>query len=177
MQKRYAKDDWIKLGFELLAQKGSQSLTIEKLCKSAGKTKGSFYFHFQTIEDYLISLVQQWYKTYTLAITSRKSSGAGRLDLLNQLVARLDFPLETAIRTLAARNSTLHSIVIKADEERMDWLASLYEASGQYSHQQAKALAAIEIAAFTGFRLIKPDMKPEESRQFYEDFLKLTNRV
>ena len=177
MKSRFGKEDWIKLGFEILAQNGAQFLTIDNLCQSASKTKGSFYFHFQTIEEYLIALAQLWYKAYTLDITKRKSTNNRRLDLLNQLVARLDIPLETAIRALAARNSKVRLIVAKADEERVEWLANLYQETGHYDQEQSQALASIEIAAFTGFRMIKPDMKPEETRIFYENFLKLTRRA
>ena len=74
MKSRFGKEDWIKLGFEILAQNGAQFLTIDNLCQSASKTKGSFYFHFQTIEEYLIALAQLWYKAYTLDITKRKST-------------------------------------------------------------------------------------------------------
>jgi len=67
--------------------------------------------------------------------------------------------------------------VQKADKSRVEWLSALYVNSGLYNQKQATALASIEIAAFTGFKLINPDMKPREARDLYENFLKLTNRA
>lgn len=176
MKNRFTKIDWLTLGLEVLRLQGSEALTLERLCESAHKTKGSFYFHFSTIDAYLFEMVEQWLETYTIQIITRYSLKTQRLDLLNQLVTQLDLDLETGIRNLACKNKTIQELVNRADQMRLEWLAKLYLNSGNYNKQQANALAAIEIAAFTGFRLIKPDMQVQEARLLYESFLKLTNR-
>jgi len=174
--KRFDKNSWIDLGIKALSTDGPDSLTIDELCKKASKTKGSFYFHFKTIDDYLEALTQNWFEVYTIKITASPMPNTQRLDLMNQLVARLDLDLETGIRNLAARNRIVQKIATKADQTRIDWLTQLYVNSGKYNKDEAKALAQIEIAAFTGFRLIKPDMPPKEARELYEHFLKFTTR-
>ena len=176
MKNRFTKSDWLTLGLEVLSQQGSEALTLERLCESAAKTKGSFYFHFNTIDAYLVEMIEQWLETYTTQIITRHSIKTQRLDLLNQLVTQLDLDLETGIRNLACRNKTIQELVTHADQMRLEWLAELYVNSGNYDKQQANALAAIEIAAFTGFRLNKPDMQAQEARLLYDRFLKLTNR-
>ena len=175
--KRFDKNSWIMLGLTNLSQHEHVDITIDQLCESAGKTKGSFYFHFTTIDEYLEALAHFWLNQYTAKIISRQTSNSARLDLLNQLAARLDLNLETSIRKLALRNSTVQKIVTQADQLRIKWLAELYTNSGNYSQSEAINLASIEIAAFTGFRLINPDMKPGDAKNLYESFLKLTNRT
>ena len=174
--KRFDKNSWITLGLKNLSQHEYMDITIDQLCASAGKTKGSFYFHFSTIDEYLEALTWFWLNEYTTKITSRSTSNSTRLDLLNQLAARLDLNLETSIRKLAIKNSAVQKIVTQADQLRIKWLAELYINSGNYSKSEAFNLASIEIAAFTGFRLISPDMKPGDAKNLYESFLKLTNR-
>jgi len=174
---RLSKSDWITLGIEALRENGPDALIVEEMCIRAGKTRGSFYFHFTAIDDFLTSVTQSWFEQYTLAITTKSPSLSGRTDILNQLAARLDLDLETQIRRLAARYEDVQQIVQKADNDRIAWLASLYESIEIYASSQAKALAKIEYAAFSGFRLIDPNMKPNEARELYETFLELTNRA
>lgn len=174
---RFTKKDWITSGFNALREKGASALTIDELCARANKTRGSFYFHFSSIDEYLEALVKAWQETYTTQITTTPAPNTKRLDLLNQLVTRLDLELESGIRTLAARSAQIKHIITQADEARTEWLAKLYVNTGSYNKSEAAALARIEIAAFTGFRLINPNMKPAEARQFYDSFLKFTNRA
>jgi len=175
--RRFDKNRWLLLGVEQLSKKPSEQLTLDELCKSAEKTKGSFYFHFKNIDDYLESIVHYWREQYTDKIIQKQVQNTQRLDLLNQLTARLDLDLEVGIRNLALKNETVQKTVKKADQARVKWLSALYVSSGHYNEEQASALAAIEIAAFIGFKLINPDMKPTEARGLYENFLKLTNRA
>lgn len=175
--KRLNKTHWVALGLSSLASDGIDAMSVDRLCEAAGKTKGSFYFHFNTIEDFLIAVTQKWKEKFTQEITQTIHSQTQRLDLLNQLAARIDLDLETGIRQLATHYKQVQKIVTQADSARIAWLTKLYEQSGKYNASDAAALANIEIAAFTGFKLIKPDMKPQEAREFYESFLKLTSRV
>ena len=174
---RFTRNDWLDLGITLLKQYGADALVVENLCESAGKTRGSFYFHFQNIEDYLSALAELWLNEFTTKITARgETPPPGRTDLLNQLAARLDLDLESGIRQLAMRNTNVAEIVTSADQSRVAWLSRLYGNCGEYNDNQAAALARIEYAAFTGFSLIDPDLSPAGARSLYEHFLELTNR-
>ncbi len=175
--KRFQKSDWTSLGLEAMRTNGIDALTVELLCEKALKTRGSFYFHFETIDAFLIQITQQWLETYTTKIIQNTPDNTQRKDLLNQLAGRLDLDLETEIRKLASINPNVQTIVSKADRLRIQWLGKQYEATQNYSPQEAHALAKIEIAAFTGFRLIDPQMPAQEARKLYESFLKLTNRA
>lgn len=175
--KRFDKNNWLMLGLEHLSNQHSTPITIDELCKSAEKTKGSFYFHFKNIDAYLEELSQYWLEEYTKKIIQKPMQNTQRLDLLNQLAGRLNLDLEVGIRNLAFKNEGVQKTVQKADELRVQWLSALYVNTNQYKKEEADALASIEIAAFTGFKLINPDMQPSEARILYESFLRLTNRA
>ncbi len=174
---RFSSDDWLALGLDRLKHKGPSALTIDALCAAADKTRGSFYFHFESIEAFHIALAQDWARRFSTKITERAPPASNRTDLLNELAGRLDIGLETGIRQLALTSKTVQEIVTRADEQRTDWLAGCYRACGQYSDLHAAQLAKIEIAAFTGFRLVDPYMKPAEARDLYAAFLELTGRT
>ncbi len=43
---------WFEQGFEILKTKGAADLTIENLTTRLNKTKGSFYHHFKSRNNY-----------------------------------------------------------------------------------------------------------------------------
>ena len=175
--RRFNRKSWILLGLDALKNDGPEALTVEELCNLAEKTRGSFYFHFSTIDDFLHALADHWATEFTDQIVDRAAEPAyERRDLLNQLAGRLDPKIEHGMRKLAARKNSIAEIVGRADTDRISYLAKLYSLSGAYSEGEAQALAKIEYAAFTGFQLTMPDLSIDESRALYEQFLKLTGR-
>ena len=40
-------DDWVTLGLEVLAAKGSAAIRVEPMARKLKVTKGSFYWHFE----------------------------------------------------------------------------------------------------------------------------------
>ena len=57
---RLSVDDWVQAGYAILAEEGIKALTIHRLCRRLGVTKGGFYWHFTDIAGYRAALVQAW---------------------------------------------------------------------------------------------------------------------
>jgi len=176
---RLTRKRWIGLGLELLKTRGPDALTVEQLCKFAGKTRGSFYFHFHTIEDFFVAIAASWKVEFTDRITQATGMPPAfeRLDLLNRLAARLDPGIELGMRHLAARHKSVALLVAEADQARIRYLSALYRRTGKFTDSSAGALAKIEVAALVGLQQIAPQMTPEQSRAIYTEFLKLTGRA
>mgnify|MGYP000959901085 CR=1 FL=1 len=62
---RWSREDWVELAVARLKAAGASALTLESLCVAAGRTKGSFYHHFGTVEDVLVELARRWRRTET----------------------------------------------------------------------------------------------------------------
>ena len=45
---------------QLLSEEGPPALSLERLTEAAGRTKGSFYHHFQGRDGFLAALVAHW---------------------------------------------------------------------------------------------------------------------
>ena len=54
---------WLAEGLKILATKGPGALSIESLTHATGKTKGSFYHHFMSRENYVKQLLEYYEKT------------------------------------------------------------------------------------------------------------------
>lgn len=174
---RFTRDHWLDFGLDALKKGGPPALTIDALCEASGKTRGSFYFHFDNMEAFHLALAETWYDRFTAGITGPAPPRTGRQDLLTLLAARLDPALETGIRQLAAGEPQVQAVVTQADRERVAWLESLYRLSGHYTQADAAKLARIEYAALTGFRLIEPAMTDRDARELYEAFVRFTGRA
>lgn len=176
---RFHRADWLDLGLVALGEEGPAGLTIEAMCRRAGKTKGSFYAHFATTETFLAGLAERWRATTTDALikaTERHGLASRKLDFLNRLVADLDPRLEQAMRRLATQAPVLAPHIAGVDRTRIDYLASLYATCGRYDPTEARALATVEYAAYLGLQQIAPDTGRAPMKETYKVFLKLTGR-
>lgn len=177
--KRFQQKDWLNLGFKMIRTDPSLRLTIDLLCESAKKTKGSFYFHFKNMESYFIALAEHWFEEFTLELIRRseqKSATDEKLDHLNTLAVQLDPRIEQGMRALAAREKCIRNICATVDIKRLEYLIKLYLDSGRYSENEAVALATIEYAAMVGYQQIRPDASPKNAAAMYQNFLKFTGR-
>src|SRR5688572_30336195 len=57
---RLTVDDWVAAGLEIMAEDGVGGVKIHRLCERLGVTKGSFYWHFRDLDEYLGAVAQQW---------------------------------------------------------------------------------------------------------------------
>ncbi len=176
---RVRREDWLELGLAALAEIGPEALTIEALCERAARTKGSFYHHFETIEAYRLALSEFWRARDTEAIiaaTSEARAATESLEALNRLTSHLDMRVEQGMRRLGAADSGVAEIIRMVDRRRIGHLVKLYVATGEFAPDTAELLAQVTYAAFVGFQVIAPDMKPEVSQQAYLKFMGMMRR-
>lgn len=175
---RLTRTDWLEIGMSALADPDTV-LTVDEICRRAAKTVGGFYFHFDGIDDYLVSLARHWREKFTDALIEQTGGAlppAERLDRLNYLAVHLDHAVEQGMRRLAARDPQVDRIVRAVDRRRTDYLAQLYASSDRFTPASARALARIEYAAFVGMQQTEADADANELLELYQEFLKLTGR-
>lgn len=178
--RRLSREAWLEIGLSVAGDPAITAITIDDVCRKAGKTIGGFYAHFGGMDDFLLALANLWRERFTLDLfrsTRMALPPAMRLDLLNYLAIHLDGGVEQGIRRLSAREAAVAEIVHTVDRARTDYLAELYEASGRYTQRQARALARIEYAAFVGMQQTETGASAEDLLALYGEFLQLTGRA
>ncbi|WP_186419471.1 TetR/AcrR family transcriptional regulator [Bosea sp. CS1GBMeth4] len=173
---RFRRNDWLELGLAALAEQGPAGLTIEALCRRAGKTKGSFYAHFPAIEAYLSALAGHWRETFTLRLMQEADRGEAprdRLLALDRMALALDGRIEQGMRRLAQLDAGVAATCAAVDRERIAYLEKLHGESRCFAPAEARALARIEYAAFIGFQQLDLGLSPQELHDCYGTFMRL----
>jgi AcrR family transcriptional regulator len=132
---RLSREQWLALALDVLARDGEAKLRIDRLAQDLGVTKGSFYWHFKDRDDFVTSLTDYWVK-YTnkrvIDMVSQAKEGAKeRLAALveavfSEKVGRYDL----VMRVWAAREPEVARVVKKVDEERFEFVRSLFSEMG-----------------------------------------------
>lgn len=177
--RRFRRTDWLALGLAALAEHGPAGLTIEALCRRAGKTKGSFYAHFPAIEAYLAALAGHWRQTHTHRLmqeADRTGPAQDRLIALDRMALALDFRVEQGMRRLAQLDAGVAATCAEVDRERIGYLEKLHAESGRFAPPEALALARIEYAAYIGFQQLDLGLPPQELHGCYVTFMRLFAR-
>lgn len=174
--RRLPKSGWIELGFSILKEAGAHLLTIEHLCARAERSKGSFYFHFGSIDDFCMQLVSLWADRFGSNVTDHLQRRAARNEpvSLNDLAARLDPSLERGIRSLADQLPQAAEKIADVDRQRLDLLRTGLTA--QFNDKDAEALATVEYASYIGLLHLGHAVSSGHSQMLYARFLPITGR-
>lgn len=162
--KRIRREDWIEEGFRILADEGDGSLTVDALCERLGRSKGSFYHHFEGRPGFVRALLEEWERQATdrLIATGRAEGPVeDRLRAVNRQASELrNSRLERAIRGWAAREPEAAAAQARVDRKRLAFLEELC-AERMGEGEAARSLARIFQLAFIGAQHLDPPLEGE----------------
>ncbi len=174
---RFTKTDWLDLGLAELSASGLTAIRIDKLCASAGRTKGSFYHHFSGREDFVAALLDHWQQNLTEAVireTEQELDPVAKLITLNRITEELDMGVETVLRRWAGTEPSVATAIAKVDKRRIDYVASLLMQAKDISVRQAVDLAVMNYTSLVGSQLVFTDICQDRRKriaQIYVDML------
>jgi AcrR family transcriptional regulator len=149
---RFNKEDWLSLGADLLGKEGPDALTLERLTKAAGRTRGSFYHHFANREAFLTGLMDWWRQRAIDSLAARIQAAPGPETLrsiLRAVPSEWDAAFERGIRRLAVSEPVVKDALINIDETRIAGLAATI-ALLRPDVEDPRSLAFIQYAAVIG---------------------------
>jgi AcrR family transcriptional regulator len=155
---RLNAEDWLMAGFRALASSGSTALKAEALARDLGTTKGSFYWHFADLPDYLTRLIRLWEEKAFDGVIAQLDPGAlprVRLEQLCLLAVGFRDPsyggaaLEPAVRAWALASQEVAKAVARMDSRRIAYLGSLCREAGVAAPDAPEALYALVVGLET----------------------------
>jgi AcrR family transcriptional regulator len=143
-------EDWVTVALQLLRDEGQVALTLDRLCQQSGKTKGSFYHHYESLDALAAAMLERWREQHTLGLIRHTTTTTPRerRAALSRLVQVIDARLELAVRAWALWDGRAGEAVRRVDAERVAFLESLWVGLGVT--RGARALARLEYVAFLG---------------------------
>jgi len=163
-KQRRTKVDLLEAGLSMLAQFGEGALTIDSLCQELNVTKGSFYHHFGSRNEFSRQLLEHWELEHTerfIDLCDRAGSAADCYCTLDALAQEINDDVEVAVRAWALRDPLARKYQERVDKTRMAYLHKLYSEMVGDDHL-ATLLTQLEYATFVGSRQIMP--RPNKKR-------------
>ncbi|MEL7534677.1 MAG: TetR/AcrR family transcriptional regulator [Bacteroidota bacterium] len=171
---RLSKDDWLAEGFKVLSEFAQNKLRILYLCERLKVTRGSFYHHFSSIDDYIEQLMLSWEQSNTRQIIKIANQGGdpkASFERLNALVVNIDQSIETAIRSWSHYHPIVQTYLHKVDQLRLHYLEELF-LKNDFSPSEAADLATLEYAVLIGVQQLYPHIKANKMDSLYETYRK-----
>ncbi len=174
--KKTGKPAWLTQGFKILKTHGAAGLTIENLTRAMNRTKGAFYHHFKTRQDYSFNLLELWEERQADEII-RISKQKKTFDEINQTLVDLsekamDPEIEVAIRAWALRDPLAREFQERIDTHRMAFLKEMFALITD-APDAADLFAMIRYCFYIGSHQIIPAM----DEKTYQDRLNALTRM
>lgn len=149
--------DWVDIALSLLKSEGHTALTVERLCRASGMSKGSLYHHHAHLPALKSAVLARWQAEHTERLISATRAGAlppgaTRRQHLDALAFSLDMVLEQAVRNWGAHDPLAAAALRAVDERRIAYLAELAGEEGEGDPVRARRLAMLEYALFLGLQ-------------------------
>ncbi|WGI21251.1 TetR/AcrR family transcriptional regulator [Amylibacter sp. IMCC11727] len=146
------RDDWIVAALSALIEEGIEGVRILKLSKSLGVTRGSFYWHFENLDELLSAMVAEWRVRNTGimldVLEQSKTLEDGVLDLFAVWVDHSKFMplLDQAIRDWGRRSDDIQALVSQEDDNRIAAISAFYQRHG---YEKIEAFVRARVIYFT----------------------------
>ena len=85
---------------EFIQKNGMSNIDINKICKSAGLTKGAFYHHFQNKQQLLLEIFNRWIKRVSSEVEITGYKTINTVDLIFHIIDRITPAFENASNQL-----------------------------------------------------------------------------
>jgi AcrR family transcriptional regulator len=127
------RDDYFEVGLRLMGEGGTGAVTIARLCEALDVTKGSFYHHFRTIDDYRLQLLKHWAVEREGQIAEALERADGplhRIVAMREHALGLAHEAEAAIRSWSRRDPDVDALQQRVDVERERAITEAYGEAG-----------------------------------------------
>lgn len=156
---RLGRRDWQRAALTALTEGGLAAVTIPRLARKLGVTKGSFYWHFRGLDDLLQVALEDWERVFTderLARFAATRDPRARLEpwfaetAADHPAQRLHIAIENA-----ADHPVIGPIFARVTAKRADFIAAALAELG-FPPATARARAVAALSAYLGYlRLVR----------------------
>lgn len=158
-----APQDWVRAATLAVAEGGIANISVERLARSMGTTKGSFYWHFKGRPALVAAVLEAWeaQTEALIARTDRLEDRQARIDGLFRSVFDEGPAATVELALLAdADDPRVAAALERVTTRRLGYLEGLFE---QEDREVAEDRALVAYTTFLGLLLLRradPDAVP-----------------
>jgi len=166
---RTTRTEWVDSALNLLTKSGIGSVSIERLAKMLGVTRGSFYHHFPNREALLLAVLEEWAQRWTYTVRDQVADlgldpATTLLALMNTIRKQKAADYDAPIRAWALHDPLAREVVASVDEARLGYARSQFEAlgfSGLVAENRARLFLYYEMASASIFLSTPPEVEAQ----------------
>jgi AcrR family transcriptional regulator len=166
----HSRADYFARAMQVLEEDGFPALTAAGLCSSLGVTRGSFYHHFDSFDDFVDQFLAYWEETYSTDLIERSTSSdlAEQVRLQTGFAVGLRHEAEAALRAWASVNPRVAEAQQRVDSLRQNGLSASLQAHG-VAPETADLYATIAIATLVGMQVTRRPFDPALLERMYAE--------
>lgn len=125
------RKDWVDAAQQALIESGPSELSIVKLSSRLGVTRGSFYYHFKSLNDLIDALISQWEQEVVdkgFSEAQAKAASVGEeVRYLIEFVTHLSDRQDLVLRQWASQNTHVKRHMERLDQKRLAIMTELFQ--------------------------------------------------
>lgn len=178
---KLTREAWLKAGFEALDVRGHEAVSAQALARRLNVTRGSFYHHFASKNEFVELLLKRWERDYTVDVLTDVRSltdPASRLQRYITIAARLHPGREVAFRAWATKDKRVQSVLRRVEDLRMGFAREAARSllSPLAPPVEIEAFARLAYLGFIGMQHAAQQGDPKFTR-FFADLTDLGGRL
>jgi AcrR family transcriptional regulator len=163
---KLSRDDWVKGAQKMLVELGPSALSIVKLSASLGVTRGSFYYHFVSLNALIDGVISDWEcNVVDKGFADARSLTQTPLDEIYYLidfVTRLSDKQDLVLRQWATHNTHVKKHMERLDEKR---LAVMTDVFGRFTGDQKRGEVFGQLAFYAYIGCLNSYPRPSSEKQ------------
>ena len=124
---RLRSESYFQAAFEILATSGAEGVTATNMCDRLGVTKGSFYYHFYSMPEFVEAFATYWEYGWQTLIDDfgREPDPLRRMSLVLTTTANSSHEAEAALRAWGHSNTVIADAQRRIDQAAEDLTAAM----------------------------------------------------
>lgn len=168
--RRLTATDYFDEAIRVLEELGFPALTAAGLCSRLGATRGSFYHHFWSFDDFVEKFLVYWEQQYSRDLIAESDSPELWSQIRKQAELAIGLPhaAEAALRAWGTIDPRVAAAQHEVDELRRRGLADSLQRHG-ISKRRAEVCATVAIATLAGMQVTQRAIDRDALRSMYDE--------
>lgn len=165
---RLGPEDWTRAALSAIAEKGTANVSVERIARQLGATKGSFYWHFKDRGALIDAALTHWETEFTDRIIERLADLPDPMErfrlLLESTFDERPGVIIDANLLAAAAEPSVGAVLARVARKRLAFVEQIFADLDTPGGSDRALLAFTAYVGLAQLRRIDPDLLPSGDR-------------